>query len=232
MRSLLRQSVDVPLDILVVDDGSTDDTAALVRSYQSDHAQIRYVHQHNQGVTRARNTGLNNLLPESAYITFLDSDDISPTGSLLTRLQIMKQQADCQLVYGRLTLTSEIDTETLAPSFNDETTTMMGVSLSCALIERELVERTGMMDEEMLQSEDTDYLLRIFEQPIQFEETETVCVYYRRHNENMTRKTAEVRRYFMLALQKSHRRRQANPKIKIRKPNFEFEMLTPKYSDV
>jgi glycosyltransferase involved in cell wall biosynthesis len=62
------------LEILVVDDGSNDDTRQLIeRRYGAD-ARVRYIYQENRGVSAARNTGLQNAQGE--FIALLDSDDI------------------------------------------------------------------------------------------------------------------------------------------------------------
>jgi glycosyltransferase involved in cell wall biosynthesis len=68
-----------PLEVIVVDDGSTDDTANLVQQWQEDCATengftIRYVYQPNRGVSAARNLGL--IQSQGEYIQYLDSDDV------------------------------------------------------------------------------------------------------------------------------------------------------------
>jgi GT2 family glycosyltransferase len=68
-----------PLEVIAVDDGSTDDTANLVRQWQEDCAAmdgftLRYVHQPNRGVSAARNLGL--IQSRGEYIQYLDSDDV------------------------------------------------------------------------------------------------------------------------------------------------------------
>ena len=59
-------------EILIVDDGSTDNTQAIVKEYSAD-LKIKYIYQNNQGVCSARNTGAKEA--NGAYLIFLDSDD-------------------------------------------------------------------------------------------------------------------------------------------------------------
>jgi glycosyltransferase involved in cell wall biosynthesis len=61
------------LELLVIDDGSTDDTKEIIRRYQS-RPEIIYIYQVHAGLAAARNTGLKNARGE--YITFIDADDI------------------------------------------------------------------------------------------------------------------------------------------------------------
>ncbi len=71
IESILRQPCG-DFRIIVVDDGSTDKSLEIARSYQDDRIQV--VHKENGGVSSARNTGIE--LAESKYIAFLDADDV------------------------------------------------------------------------------------------------------------------------------------------------------------
>jgi len=72
VRSLLRQ--DYPsFEILLVDDGSTDDSLALARRFAEEDPRVRCIHTENGGVSRARNTGLDNM--RGVYFAFVDADD-------------------------------------------------------------------------------------------------------------------------------------------------------------
>lgn len=70
IESVLRQTLS-DFELIVVDDGSTDNTAEVVRAYDG---PIRYVFQNNQGRSRARNAGYH--LSQGEYVCFLDSDDV------------------------------------------------------------------------------------------------------------------------------------------------------------
>lgn len=70
IRSVLNQTC-TDYEVIVVDDGSKDDSLALARKFESD--RVRIIHQENQGVAVARNTGILNARGE--FICFLDADD-------------------------------------------------------------------------------------------------------------------------------------------------------------
>lgn len=69
--SILRQPCN-DFEIIVVDDGSTDNTPAIVKNYNSQ--KLRYIQKENGGVSTARNLGIDAV--KSKYIAFLDADDI------------------------------------------------------------------------------------------------------------------------------------------------------------
>ena len=73
VESLLRQTY-TNLEILLVDDGSTDGSGAICDEYARRDSRIRVIHQENQGAAVARNTGLDHAKGE--YVAFVDSDDM------------------------------------------------------------------------------------------------------------------------------------------------------------
>lgn len=74
-------------EIILVNDGSQDNTGKLCHIISQEYDQIRYFHQSNQGVSRARNIGLNEAVGN--YVIFLDADDSFDTEKMSTLLDIV-----------------------------------------------------------------------------------------------------------------------------------------------
>lgn len=84
IESVFAQSYN-QLELIIVDDGSTDDTQAIIGKYGD---KIRYIYQENAGLAVARNAGLS--AAEGEFIAFLDSDDIWFPWKLTVQVSIMK----------------------------------------------------------------------------------------------------------------------------------------------
>lgn len=88
---------DQGLEIIVVDDGSTDATGVLVESYAKLGRQsIRLYHQRNLGPASARNLGV--AMARGDYIAFLDADDYWLPGKLRAQLKVLERNLDTALV--------------------------------------------------------------------------------------------------------------------------------------
>ena len=72
LKSLTNQTLE-DIDIIIVDDGSTDDSYSICQKYAIDDERIQLVHKDNGGLSSARNFGLNYV--KSEYVAFVDSDD-------------------------------------------------------------------------------------------------------------------------------------------------------------
>lgn len=84
LRSVLAQT-DVDMEIVVVDDGSTDSTWAILQRMVAQDERIHAIRQANGGVSTARNTALEHCQGE--YVRFVDADDVLPPGSMQALLK-------------------------------------------------------------------------------------------------------------------------------------------------
>jgi len=153
LRSLLWQRDATDLDIIVIDDGSTDGTAEVVRAMMGENPCIRLFQQVNMGIARARNTGLRQLLPQTRFVSFLDSDDISPTGRFKADLACFEADPGLDLTYSLIMQADRIDEENLEPAAGRPYPTVRGISMAAGIYRRDLVESIGGFDEEFVQGE-------------------------------------------------------------------------------
>ena len=68
------QIKDQPLELILIDDGSSDNSSMICREYEARDKRIRYIRQENQGIAASRNRGLE--LARGEYVCFWDQDDI------------------------------------------------------------------------------------------------------------------------------------------------------------
>lgn len=99
-------------ELLVINDGSSDDTEKIVKSYVD--PRIRYFKQFNQGVSAARNLGLKNV--KGDLFCFLDADDLLPGNSLKSRVEIFDKSPEVRFVDGSVEEKTEDLTETIKES--------------------------------------------------------------------------------------------------------------------
>lgn len=97
LRSVLAQDV-AEMEIVVVDDGSTDGTWSVLQRLAQEDPRIRPVHQANGGVSEARNRALQECRGE--YIRFVDADDVLPAGSMKTLLAIARKNGSDLVIAG------------------------------------------------------------------------------------------------------------------------------------
>ena len=99
IESILNQTY-ANIELLIVDDGSTDSTCQICDEYARRDQRIRYYAQSNQGVSSARNIGIHHASGE--YLTFVDADDALCENAIETALQYL-HEADADVVtYGWL----------------------------------------------------------------------------------------------------------------------------------
>ena len=101
IRSVLYQSYH-DWELVIIDDGSTDDTYALVKKFQRKDKRITYHFQANRGLAEARNTGLRKVNGE--YICFLDSDDELLSDHLEKRVKFLTVHSEIEFIHGGMKL--------------------------------------------------------------------------------------------------------------------------------
>lgn len=92
--SIINQQ-ECKFEIIVIDDGSKDDTLSIIKEYEQRYEFIHCIHKDNEGVSKARNVGMDNA--SGKYIYFVDSDDCLEN-SCLSKLLMTQRNNNCDLV--------------------------------------------------------------------------------------------------------------------------------------
>ncbi len=151
------------LELIVVDDGSTDDTADLLKAYAD---RLLYIYQQNRGVSAARNTGIRSARGE--YIALLDSDDAWRPRKLERQaafFQAHPQAVLCQTEEIWIRNGKRVNPKKRHQKYSgmifEKTLPLCLVSPSAVMIRRSLFDEVGLFDETLPACEDYDLWLRI-----------------------------------------------------------------------
>lgn len=211
--SCTRQVPDGAFEVLVCDDGSTDDTVAIVTALQEKVPQLRLLQNpENMGVCTARNAMLNALSPATQYVAFLDADDVYLDGALGMSIEKLLAEPDAMMTFGRLQVVRSDVLDQGGP-FSDEWPIISGITLSSSVFRIKVVRMVGLFDTSFSQGEDVDYLLRLAELSDKRILLDDIIFYYRRHDANATNNTQIMKSGFMRALLLHAKRRAANPDL-------------------
>lgn len=158
------------LEVIVVDDGSTDQTAVVVDRFHD--KRLRYIYQDNRGLPAARNTGIR--AARAPIIALLDADDLYHPEKLAIATAYLDNHPEVGLLYnGRTTITTE--GEPILMHRAPQTVTLSDLVLgypfapSDVVVRREWAEKVDLFDERRVPNgEDLDFHLRLFLQGCQF----------------------------------------------------------------
>lgn len=194
------------LEILVVDDGSTDDTRAIVRGIAATDARIVLIEQRRGGIAAARNLGL--ARASGDLIGFLDHDDLCPGGKIARQVGRLSEEPEAVAVFGRTILFSasaKISVEEAAASGQP----VLTMVLASALFRRRVFDAIGQLDPLFRLADDFDFILRLVESGLTLALEEDVAALHRRHEGQATHDVAATRSDMMRALSVSLKRRRA-----------------------
>ena len=181
IESVLRQSM-ADLELFVVDDGSTDGTAALVSEFAGD-PRVRYAKQSNQGPSAARNRGI--AAAKGQWIAFLDSDDRWTSEKLGRQLRVALQHPEARLIYSAAIQQAEDGKHfgTMVPLLSGDCLSQLLLgnkitgSASSAMVRRDALDGKWLFDPELLYAEDWDVWLRVAAaHPVAFDAEPTVIL--------------------------------------------------------
>ena len=209
----IREAIDSVLaqtytdyEIIVVDDGSTDDTAAILQSYGD---RINPIHQPNQKLPTARNNGV--AASKGKYIAFLDSDDQFLPDKLQIQARMLDENPDLGLVASGH---EEIDEAGRSISITHPWIHFPNISLesilfyglappSAVLIRRDWFELVGGFDPAFIYTEDMDFWYRLALSGCPMAWSPPTLIRYRIHPANKSRALDIHYHYFRKAIDRA-----------------------------
>lgn len=166
MESVLNQTV-TDLELIVVNDGSTDETLEVAKGYETD-PRVTVIDQKNQGVSVARNRGFK--ASKGAYIAFLDADDVWLPNNLEAKLKKFDEDPDIGLVHTDVAIIDGNSRRTGEVKSGKEGYILDDLLLwngdcipapSSILVKREAVEKVGGFDPQLSYGADQDFFFRV-----------------------------------------------------------------------
>lgn len=177
----IRRQTFKDYEIIVVDDGSTDNTKEVLESYKD----IRYIYQEHAGISQARNTAVR--AAKGKWIATLDSDDLWKEEKLQKQIDYLAIHPECRIVYTTFSSFSDIPETQLDERQKDMLDTVVKWDLPTALIDTNLFNEVGLFDERLVVNEDTEWNLRLKFLKIDRNHCIEEALYLRRvHNSNIT----------------------------------------------
>jgi glycosyltransferase involved in cell wall biosynthesis len=211
LRTISAELADLPSEICVYNDGSTDQTADVLAQWTSRVPYLSVINNSvNKGVSFARNTLMRGLHQETEFVIFMDADDEIAQGRITRDLARLRSTPDADFCYGLMRLVPDAD---LKLRKFDKCTIVRGSSLSSATFRPRILKQVGLLDETLSHAEDTDYLLRIAEVTDKFILHDDITFDYRRHDTNATNASTSLRSGMMRAFLRHAQRRRLDPSL-------------------
>ncbi|GIU00472.1 hypothetical protein TSL6_09780 [Sulfurovum sp. TSL6] len=183
------------IEIIIIDDGSTDSGLNIAREYEKKHTNIKVEAQKNSGAPVARNRAF--ALATGDYIQYIDADDLLHPDKIRLQMEVLKTADDRTLVFGRWgTFQKSIENVIwkdlpVNKNYDDPTrflielwTSGMAVITHLWLVPRVLVAESGGWDESLARNQDGDFFARVVIKASNIVFVKDSIGYYRKDNEN------------------------------------------------
>lgn len=206
IESALRQSLPV-LEIIVIDDGSTDNTASLMHTNYADNESVHFTVITHAGVSCARNAGIE--LAKGQWIALLDSDDIWHVNKLQRQIEHLQNNPGHLLCHSdEIWIRNEIRVNPMQKhqkrggNIYQHCLPLCAISPSTTLIHHSLFKSVGLFDKDLPACEDYDLWLRICARHSILYIDEKLVTRYAGHSDQLSSQHWGMDRFRVAALEK------------------------------
>ena len=214
----LRQAIESVLiqteqdfEIILIDDGSMDDSVSLIQSY-IDHPKVKIILQQNKGLTISNNLALK--LSRGKYIMRLDADDYLAENALGKLSTILDKKPEIGMVFGDYYLVDESENileHFRRHDFNQDVKLLdQPAHGACTMFRVECLKQLGGYDESITRQDGYELWLRFIEK-YEVSNINTPLFYYRQHGNNLTSQEDELLDTRTEILKKHAKRKMASP---------------------
>jgi glycosyltransferase involved in cell wall biosynthesis len=201
IESVIEQT-ELPRELIVVDDGSTDESAAVARSFGD---RVRYLWQQHTGASAARNHGIRAARHE--LIAFLDADDLFVPRKLALQIARFVARPALEMSTAHTVNFWSPDVPVEERDHDPKLTNPWPRCICTWVVRRELFGTIGAFDESMPLSQDVDWGIRVQASGAVIETLPDVLTHRRLHAGNVTRMARERCRQAVLGSVRAHLRR-------------------------
>ncbi len=166
-----------PMEVVMVDDGSKDDSLQIAQDFCALHPECHVISQPNQGVSVARNNAIRHA--QGQYILPVDADDKIASTLIEKAVQVIENNDDIRVVGCRSWMFGAVDKEWKLPPFSHALLARKNMIPATALYRKADWERCGGYCEEEIYREDWDFWLSMMELGGTFYQLNEVLLYYR-----------------------------------------------------
>lgn len=166
-----------PIEVVMVDDGSRDDSLTIAQTYCKQHIECRVIQQENRGVSAARNTAIN--AAKGVYILPVDADDKIADKFIEKAVDVINRDDNIRVVGCRCWMFGAVDKEWKLQKFSHELLARKNMIPATAMYRKSDWERCGGYCEQEIYREDWDFWLSMMELGGTFYKLNEVLFFYR-----------------------------------------------------
>lgn len=209
IESIIAQTYD-NWECLIIDDGSTDNTKDIAQSFCQKDKRVQYIYKENGGLSSARNEGLKQA--KGDFIQFLDSDDYIDKDKFKDHLKIHFSNNEITVFYSDYNFVfndgakkkNHFDRMTLEQDAYKDFVLNWGfefvIPIHCGFFKRELIKNNNIWFDETLKArEDWLFWIELAKKKAQFNYTDKVLAYYRKHDHSMVHDSSHMFKNTLLA---------------------------------